>query len=199
MLNVVAAAARTGLAPVIERLARPTPVRMIQVGFVADAPGEDFRDYGAAEHHVVKTPAPPFGAACAALLASRWIDSDDELLIVEGSQPLRTDLAELTDNLRTRDLDAGAATASDRKAGACFFRLDESGAIIEAIEGEARGARAAAGPCWFRHGRLFVDAARRLIRKDPNRPTPFPVELAFNELVLAQRRLGALAFCAEAC
>ncbi len=190
MLNLVVLAPTDG--PSCASLASFAPVRAILTGTAAEA-ALGFRASGAIEHHVVASTA----QSCGALLAAHWIDSEDELLIIERGAPPRADLDELTRNLRMRNLDAGAATRPFREAASCFFRLDRNGGIVEALERAAPGARTAAGIYWFAQGRLFVEAARRMIRKHPNREAPYPVELAFNELVLGQRRLGVLAVDAE--
>jgi hypothetical protein len=71
-----------------------------------------------------------------------------------------------------------------------YVRVDDAGLVIEASEKRPISRLATAGVYWFARGRDFVDAAMAMIRKDASVDGRFFVCPAFNEMVLANKRIG---------
>ncbi|MEI6335432.1 MAG: glycosyltransferase family 2 protein [Methylococcaceae bacterium] len=130
------------------------------------------------------------GAACTALLATGVIESDDELLIVNGNELLDTDFLTILEDFRRRKLDAGVAVFHSIHPRYSYVRIDEDGLVIEAAEKKPISTNATVGFYWFAQGRDFVHAAKNMIRKDARVNGSFYICPTFNELVLEQRRIG---------
>jgi hypothetical protein len=69
-------------------------------------------------------------------------------------------------------------------------KTDEDGFVIEASEKRPISRNATAGIYYFREGRMFVDAAKQMLIKQASVNGGFFVCPSFNELILAQMRVG---------
>ena len=130
------------------------------------------------------------GAACTALLATGAIDSDDELLIVNGNELLKSDFFEIVGGFRKRKIDAGIVTFKAIHPRYSYVQLDDNGLVVEAAEKNPISNNATAGFYWFSKGKHFVKAAKSLIRKDARVEGNFYICPAFNELVLENLAIG---------
>ncbi len=139
---------------------------------------------------VVRVPENTRGAACSALLAIRWIDNDDELLILNGNELLDVDYPTVLNEFRARQLDAGTLTFPSVHPRYSYVRLGEDHLVVEAAEKNPISRLATAGFYWFARGRDFVRASQSMIRKDASVNDLFYICPALNELVLEQARIG---------
>lgn len=130
------------------------------------------------------------GAACTALLAAGMIDSDEELLIVNGNELLDTNFRDVVENFRNRQLDAGVVVFHSIHPRYSYVRLDENDLVIEAAEKNPISTNATVGFYWFAHGKDYVRAAKNLIRKDARVNDNFYICPTFNQLVLERLRIG---------
>lgn len=139
---------------------------------------------------ILNIEAPTQGAACTALLAAGSIDSDSELLIVNGNELLNADFRLVVENFRDRKLDAGVVVFSSIHPRYSYVRLDDSEFVVEAAEKNPISNNATAGFYWFARGKDFVSAAKNLIRKDARVNGNFYICPGFNELILKQQHIG---------
>ena len=139
---------------------------------------------------VIRADGATAGAACTALLAIEQIDTETELLIANGDQVLDFDLGAVIERFRARRLDAGTVVFDSVHPRWSFVKTDAGDMVIEAAEKRPISRNATAGVYYFREGRLFVEAAKRMIRKDASVNGGFFVCPSLNELVLAQMRVG---------
>ncbi|HDR8988592.1 glycosyltransferase family 2 protein [Burkholderia vietnamiensis] len=130
------------------------------------------------------------GAACTALLASEYIDSDSELLIVNANQLVDVNLAEIVHDFRSGKLDAGLITFQSVHPRYSYVRVGEDGLVTEAAEKRPISRFASAGVYWFASGRSFLAGVRDMIRKDVHVGGDFYVTPVLNELILNQARIG---------
>lgn len=130
------------------------------------------------------------GAACTALLAIEQIGEDEELLITNADQLLLFEIREAIEDFRRRELDAGTIVFDSVHPRWSFVKTDSDGFVIEAAEKRPISRNATAGIYYFRRGGEFVRAAQEMIRKDASTNGGFYVCPSFNELVLAQKRIG---------
>jgi len=139
---------------------------------------------------VIRADGATAGAACTALLAIEQIDTETELLIANGDQVLDFDLGAVIERFRARGLDAGTVVFDSVHPRWSFVKTDAEDMVIEAAEKSPISRNATAGVYYFREGRLFVEAAKTMIRKDASVNGGFFVCPSLNELVLAQMRVG---------
>ena len=133
---------------------------------------------------------PTQGAACSALLATRHIDNDDELLVLAGNELLSVDFVPIIDDFRRRDLDGGVVVFESVHPRYSFVKVDADGLVIEASEKNPISNNATAGFYWFQCGSVFVREAMNLIRKDANVNGSFYICPTYNELILKGLSVG---------
>jgi NDP-sugar pyrophosphorylase family protein len=137
------------------------------------------------------------GAACTALLSIGEIDTDDELLILNGNEFLDIDFDAVLSGFRSRRLDAGVIVFPSVHPRYSFVALDDDGFVVQATEKRPISRNATAGFYWFARGRDFVAAAQNMIRKDATVNGRFYICPSLNELVLKQARIGVHPIAAE--
>lgn len=130
------------------------------------------------------------GAACTALLAVEMINTEDELLILNANEMLDIDYRNVVDEFKVRQLDAGIVTFSSVHPRYSYVRLGEHGWVVEAAEKKPISRNATVGFYWYRKGSDFVRAVMEMIRKDAHLDGNFYICPSFNELVLAQMKIG---------
>ncbi|MET3119265.1 NDP-sugar pyrophosphorylase family protein [Undibacterium sp. GrIS 1.8] len=142
---------------------------------------------------IIRVPENTSGAACTALLATTYIDNDDELLILNGNEILDIDFPNVLNDFHTRKLDAGVVTFPSVHPRYSYVRLDSTGLVVEAAEKNPISRLATVGFYWFVRGKDFIRSVQMMIRKDASVNSLFYICPALNELVLEQARIGNFA------
>ncbi|WP_199103034.1 glycosyltransferase family 2 protein [Aquitalea sp. ASV11] len=130
------------------------------------------------------------GAACTALLASGWINNNEELMIVSSNELLDIDFSDAVRLFQKKRLDAGVITFSSVHPRYSYVRLDEEGLVVESAEKRPISRHAMAGFYWFACGRDFVNAAQNMIRKDAHVDGLFYIAPSLNDMILDNKRIG---------
>jgi len=130
------------------------------------------------------------GAGCTTLLASEWIDNDDELLIINGNELLSIDYMVVLSEFRRKNYDAGVAVFESIHPRYSYVKLDSDGYVIEASEKKPISKNATAGFYWYRSGVELIEACKSMIRKGASVNGVYYICPAFNELVLMQKKIG---------
>lgn len=140
---------------------------------------------------IVELNADTSGAACSALMAVEHINNDNPLIIVNGDQLLTgVDLPAVIGDFKKRGLDGGVIVFEDIHPRWSFVKCDEHGLVVETAEKRPISNLATAGFYYFAKGSDFVLAATEMIKKDAQTGGLFYICPAYNELILAQRRIG---------
>jgi dTDP-glucose pyrophosphorylase len=137
------------------------------------------------------------GAACTALLATTYIDNEQELLVMSANELVDIDLVEFVNNLRKRELDAGVVTFSSVHPRYSYVRVGLNELVTEATEKNPISNHATASLYWYARGKDFVAAIKNMIRKDAHINGLFYICPAFNEMVLNQAKIGIWAISAK--
>ncbi len=122
------------------------------------------------------------GPAASALLAERFMD-DGELLIAYSDNYLTTDMAAYLEHVRARGADGAVVVYPSQGAMESYVTIDTAGCVLRAAEKEVISLTATAGLYYFRRGRDFADAARRMIAREDAREREFFVCPVYNELI----------------
>lgn len=130
------------------------------------------------------------GAACTALLATTYIDNEQELLVMSANELVDIDLVEFVTSLKARHLDAGAVTFSSIHPRYSYVRVGANELVTEATEKNPISNHATASLYWYARGKDFVEAIKNMIRKDAHIDGLFYICPAFNEMVLNQAKIG---------
>jgi dTDP-glucose pyrophosphorylase len=186
-------------APLIERVvAACRPLAALDARFIFVVRGEENRRFHLGmvlrlltpDAVVVETAGDTAGAACTALLAVDHIDPAAPLLVLNGDQIISCDVMPALADFQARGLDGGLLAFDAVHPRWSYVKCDADGLVIEAAEKRPISRLATAGFYWFARGGDFIDAARRMIMKDAHVDGAFFVCPAYNEMILARKRIG---------
>lgn len=130
------------------------------------------------------------GAVCTALFAIDEINNDDELLILNGDQLIKADIAPAISDFRNRNLDGGLITFNAVHPKFSSVLLDENNLVVQTSEKRPISNMASTGCCYFKKGSDFVGAGFSVIEKDVNTQGQYYISSTFNEMILNQRKIG---------
>ena len=130
------------------------------------------------------------GAVCSALFAIDEINNDEELLILNGSQLIKTDINPAIESFRTKKLDGGIVTINAVHPKYSSVLLDENNLVIQTSEKRPISNIASTGCCYFKKGSDFVNAAFSVIEKDVNTQGKYYISATFNEMILNNKSIG---------
>ena len=130
------------------------------------------------------------GAVCTALFAIDSINSDEELLILNGDQLIKTDIAPAIKEFKTRNLDGGIVTINAVHPKFSSVLLDKNNLVIQTSEKRPISNIASTGCCYFKHGTDFINSAFSVIEKDVNTQGMYYISSTFNEMILNQKKIG---------
>ena len=106
------------------------------------------------------------GAVCSAMLAIEHLDLDEPLIISSFEQVLDLDLAPFIDKFINNDVDAGVLTFESIHPKWSFVKTDGNGVVSQAAEKYPISKHAIAGLYFFKNSRIFIEAAKNMIRND---------------------------------
>lgn len=127
------------------------------------------------------------GAACSALMAISHIGNDYPLIIANSDQLFDDSLRDLI--VQLQEADAGVVTFKSVHPRWSYVRLDEQGFVVETAEKRPISREAIAGLYYFRHGKVFVEAAMDSIRKDSSVNGSFYIAPTLNGLILQGKKI----------
>lgn len=130
------------------------------------------------------------GATCSALYAIDDINNEEELVILNGDQLIKSGFNDAISDFRRRNLDGGIVCFRSVHPRWSYVAVGEDGFVNETSEKRPISNLATAGCYYFKHGRLFVEAAFDNIRKDVNYQGRYYVCSTYNELILRQQKVG---------
>src|SRR5580698_3745547 len=138
---------------------------------------------------IVPVSAVTEGAACTVLLARKWIDSDDPLMIANSDQVVELNI---NDYLAAQDADGTDGLImtfwSDHPKWS-YCRMRPDGTVKEVLEKQVVSNEATVGIYNFRRGRDFVRAADAMIAADLRVNNEFYVAPAYNILIAEGARI----------
>lgn len=137
------------------------------------------------------------GALCSALLAVEYVNSKNELLILNANEVLEFDFLEAVNHFRGLHLDAGVPIFSSLNPQYSYVRLDEANEVVESAEKQVISRNATAGFYWYKSGENFVSMAMSMMLKKACTSDIFYICPVFNELILRNKRVGVWTFPAS--
>ena len=127
------------------------------------------------------------GAACTVLLAERYIDNDDALMIANSDQFVDTSINEYLNKMGNYDGLIMTMPANDPKWS--YIRYNESGFVTLVREKEVISDQATVGIYNYKRGSDFVRFAHQMIEKDIRVNNEFYVAPVYNEMIEAGRKI----------
>jgi len=132
------------------------------------------------------------GSACTALLAAAHFDPNDPVLVVSANEWVDMDFGDILSAFSDAGVDGGTLIFSSIHPRYSYVRLGDDNLVCEAAQQQPITRNATAGLFYFARAADMVDAINDMIRKDASVNGAFYICPAFNELILKQRRIGAL-------
>ena len=123
------------------------------------------------------------GAACTALLAKEFIDTDDDLLIANSDQFIQYESENFKMLKNMVDVDAIVFTFNAVHPKWSFVRVNSRGIAVEVAEKNPISNIATCGIYWYRRGSDFVKYAEQMIEKDIRVNNEFYIAPIYNELM----------------
>lgn len=130
------------------------------------------------------------GAACTVLLAEKFINNDDALMIANSDQFVDTDINDYIAAMGDKDGLIMTMPADDPKWS--FIKYDEDGNVTMVREKEVISNEATVGIYNYKHGKDFVKYAHQMIDRNIRVNNEFYVAPAYNEMIEAGMKIG---FC----
>ncbi len=130
------------------------------------------------------------GAVCTALFAIEDINTDEELLVLNGDQLIKANLFTAIADFRNRKLDGGIVTFKSVHPRWSFAALDAEGLVVETSEKRPISDNATAGCYYYAKGSDFVRACFSVIEKDAETQGFYYISSTYNELILEQKKIG---------
>lgn len=129
------------------------------------------------------------GAACTVLLAKKYINNKDSLMIANSDQWIDIDIDEYLAEMDRQKADGLIMTfhASDPKWS--YVKLDDKGNVIGTVEKQVVSNEATVGIYNFRHGNDFVESAEEMISKNLRVNNEFYVAPVYNELINKYKKI----------
>lgn len=127
------------------------------------------------------------GAACTVLLAERYINNSDALMIANSDQYVDIDINDYLSAMQENDGLIMTMTASDPKWS--FIKYDEQGYVTMIREKEVISDEATVGIYNYKHGADFVKYAKQMIQKNVRVNNEFYVAPVYNEMVESGKKL----------
>lgn len=130
------------------------------------------------------------GAACTVLLAEKYIDNENQLMIANSDQWVEIDINDYLDRAFQPNLDGLIMTmyADDNKWS--FVELNELGYVINIAEKEVISTTATVGIYNFNKGSEFCRSAKQMIKKDKKVNGEYYVAPVYLEMINEKKNIG---------
>lgn len=130
------------------------------------------------------------GAACTVLLAERFIDNDDALMIANCDQYVSVSMDAYLTNMVEGAFDGFIMTMTANDPKWSFIALDCEGEVINVVEKKVVSDEATVGIYNYRRGRDFVVAAREMMANNDRTNNEFYVAPVYNYMIRQGLRIG---------
>lgn len=123
------------------------------------------------------------GAACTALLAKEYINTDEDLLIANSDQIVDCRLENFTTIKSMTSVDGIIFTFNAIHPKWSFVKVNSNRLIVEVAEKNPISNVATCGIYWYKKGKDFVEAAEKMISKNIRVNNEFYIAPTYNELI----------------
>jgi NDP-sugar pyrophosphorylase family protein len=134
-------------------------------------------------HEVIVSERQTAGPAASALLAERFIENDEELLVAYCDMFLTIDMVQFLEWCRRLGADGGVIAYPSTNPMDSYAVIDGQGRVVQTAEKVLISDTATAGLYYFRRGRDFVSAARTMLANWRDQSVELFVNPCFNELI----------------
>lgn len=131
------------------------------------------------------------GQLCTALLAEKFINSDDMLMTANTDQYIDFDINQFLEELQTKKLDGLIMTMTAHDPKWSYAKINTAtGLVEETAEKIVISDQATCGIYSFKNGKDFVKAGKKLIANDFRTNGEFYICPCYNELIKVKKKIG---------
>lgn len=129
------------------------------------------------------------GALCSCLMAIDEINPEEPLIIANTDQIIEADLANIIRRIEAQGADAGVLTFESVHPRWSYVAVTDN-LVTRATEKEVISKNAIAGVYYFKHAKLFFDAAKKaVLRGAAARDGVYYISASINEMILSGARV----------
>jgi HAD superfamily hydrolase (TIGR01509 family) len=138
---------------------------------------------------IVETEGVTEGAACTALLAKEYINSENPLFFANSDQFVEWDSNEFMYKMNETDADGGIVSFRATHPKWSFAKVNDEGLVTEVAEKNPISDIATVGYYYWKHGSDFVKYAEQMIEKDIRVNNEFYVCPVFNQAIEGGKKI----------
>ena len=124
------------------------------------------------------------GAACTVLLAKKYINNENPLVIANSDQFIEWNPSKVMYNFSSKKIDGGILTFNSIHPKWSYAKLNKDKIVTEVAEKKVISNHATVGVYYWRNGKDFVKYAERMIKKNIRVNNEFYVCPVFNQAIL---------------
>ena len=129
------------------------------------------------------------GCVATCLLAKKYIDPNDELIITNCDQMMEWDSEKFLKSIRSDNIDGGVVTYDSTSPKNSFAAVGEDGFVTKMVEKEVISNDALVGIHYWKRGGDFIDSAEKLVERNIRMKNEFYMSLTYNILIEEGRKI----------
>lgn len=129
------------------------------------------------------------GALCSCLMAIKLINNDEPLIIANCDQIIDITYTEVLEKFNENKVDIGVITFESVHPRWSYIKVERN-EVIEVAEKRPLSKQAIAGFYYFKRGKDFIEAAKKVIIKDEKYSNKFYISSTINQAILLGKKIG---------
>jgi len=129
------------------------------------------------------------GAACTTLLAKKFINNSNPLIIANSDQYIRWNSSKAIYNFNSKNLDGAILTFEAIHPKWSYAKCDKDGFVSEVAEKKVISKNATVGVYYWKHGSDYVKSAEEMIKKNIRVNNEFYVCPVYNEFISKKKKV----------
>lgn len=128
------------------------------------------------------------GAACTTLLAKKFINNSNPLIIANSDQYIRWNSSKAIYDFNSKNLDGAILTFEAIHPKWSYAKCDSDGFVSEVAEKKVISKNATVGVYYWKHGSDYVKSAEKMIKKNIRVNNEFYVCPVYNEFISKKKK-----------
>lgn len=165
--------------------------------YIFTVPEESISDYKfnlivkqlISNYKILGLKSPTGGSICTAMLAVDYFDGDEEIIILAGDEFINANYLDIVKYFRHEDADCGIVNFNSIHPRYSYMLNDRNGEIIEIAEKNPLSKNALASFYYFNKSSYFIEASKKVIKKDRKILDSFYLSQAVNEMILEDKKI----------
>ena len=130
------------------------------------------------------------GPAASSLLAKKFIDNEESLVITNCDQIMKWSSEEFINYVESSELDGIVVTYTSSTEKNSYIQVDDKGLGVKLAENEVISNLSLNGIHYWKTGKSFVESAEEMIKKNIRTNNEFYISLTYNEMINSNLKVG---------